>query len=101
VVQQHICLVLLAHAMPRPPCPRLRTLVRAEGRGDRELCKTHCLNGDEGADGGEGARAAGVGGMMPGNWSRHFARVIAETVKRIKNKDSNAAVLRISYGLRP
>jgi len=24
------------------------------------------------------------------NYDRHFARVIAETVKRIKNKDSNA-----------
>jgi len=45
-------------------------------------------------------RAVGV--LMPkDNWSRHFARVIAETVKRIKNKDSNAAVLRSSYGLRP
>ena len=34
----------------------------------------------------------------PGNWSRHFARIIRETLKRMKNKDSNAAVLRISYG---
>ena len=50
--------------MPRPPCPRLRTLDGVEGPRHRELCKTHWLDGDEGADEREGARAAGASFML-------------------------------------